>query len=485
MLLAAIAAYYRVPWSDEGWFSSAAFNLARHGFMGTTVLDPASTHLTRIDRRTYWVMPLYLLGQALWLKIFPATLFVIRLFTVAWIPLALFSFHRFLRAIETGANATALATCLFALSFIFVDNAGFARPDLMCCALGLAGLACYVQWRNTNISLALLSANAFVAASGLTHPNGIFYFLCLLSVVLFYDRTRLRFAALSAAVAPYLVLGALWSVYISRDPVAFLDQMRANGTNGRWTATLNPIAILWSELAERYAVAFGLATKGWALLKLPALLAYVAGIAGILSQRESRREPSTRLLLLLLTVCFFAMAIFNQKLTYYLIHILPWYIALLALFVVRLWERFARLRVVLAVATIALAGLDAGGILMKAYSRSQTAVQEQAAIEFTLAHARPRDRIAGTAALIYGFGFDNRLRDDVRLGIVSGVKPDIIVVEPVYQGVYDSWQTVDPATMRAVSERLFAYRLAFNNGCCRVYLPPQRRLSHDDVADKR
>src|SRR5580704_8003553 len=59
LLVAAVAAHNRIPWSDEGWFSSASYNLARHGFLGTTVIDPTDMHLTRIDRRTYWVMPLY------------------------------------------------------------------------------------------------------------------------------------------------------------------------------------------------------------------------------------------------------------------------------------------------------------------------------------------------------------------------------------------------------------------------------------------
>ena len=129
LLLAAIAACYRAPWSDEGWFSSASYNLARHGFLGTTVLDPTDMRLTRIDRRTYWVMPLYLLGQALWLKLFPPTLFAVRSFTLLWIPLAVFSFYRFLWRVTSNARASALAACLLALSFIFIDNACFARPD--------------------------------------------------------------------------------------------------------------------------------------------------------------------------------------------------------------------------------------------------------------------------------------------------------------------------------------------------------------------
>ena len=104
-------------------FSRArAYNLARHGFMGTTVINPSDLHLTRIESRTYWVMPLYLVGQAIWLKLFPATIFAVRSFSILWAPVALFSFHRFLYKVTSNAQASALAVCLLALSFIFIDT---------------------------------------------------------------------------------------------------------------------------------------------------------------------------------------------------------------------------------------------------------------------------------------------------------------------------------------------------------------------------
>jgi hypothetical protein len=80
----------------------------------------------------------------------------------------------------------------------------------------------------------------------------------------------------------------------------------------------------------------------------------------------------------------------------------------------------------------------------------------------------------GTAALIYGFGFDARLRDDARLGTTSGRTPDIIIIEPLYRDLYDSWKVVRAGEIQAIKERLAAYRLAFDNGPCQVYLRPER-----------
>jgi hypothetical protein len=134
VLVVAVAARNRLPWSDEGLFSSASYNLAHHGFLGTTVLESAGTGLTRIERHTYWVMPLYLLGQALWYKFVPASVLLTRTFTLLCVPLALWAFHVFLSRLLPQTRTPALGVSLLAL-FHLPDNAGFARPG--CCAARL------------------------------------------------------------------------------------------------------------------------------------------------------------------------------------------------------------------------------------------------------------------------------------------------------------------------------------------------------------
>ena len=79
----------RAPWCDEAWFANPAYNLAYKGFMGTTVLDPASStwksvKLTGIDRHTYWVMPLNLLLNAAGFKFFGFSIFPMRLLSLLW-----------------------------------------------------------------------------------------------------------------------------------------------------------------------------------------------------------------------------------------------------------------------------------------------------------------------------------------------------------------------------------------------------------------
>jgi hypothetical protein len=473
IVVAAVAAHNRTPWSDEGQFSSASYNLAKHGFFGTTVIELAGTSLTRMDRHTYWIMPLFPLGQSLWYKVFPASVFWTRAFTIAWIPIALTAFFLFVDKLTGDRRVSTIAVSLLALSFVFVDNAAFGRPDFMCFAFGLCGLAAYVRLREQSLGKALFWSNVFIAASGLSHPNGLLHFAALVLLVIWLDRFRLTFALAAAAAAPYLLLAVPWALYILQDYHAFIDQMRYNGTNGRWTSTLNPFAIVWGEIRYRYLVTFGLITRGPAFLKAYALLLYLVAVVCSLVDRGLRRRPETRLLLALLAVYLVVMSVFNQKLSYYLIHIVPIYIALLAVWLVWNWDQRSRLRPILVVAAILLAAIDTGGLLLKAQTRSYIAT-ERGAIDFLRSHTRPSDRIVGTAGLIYDLGFDSRLRDDPYVGLRSGRPPDAIVVELIYKDMYTGWATQRPTDQRAINARLSQYRLAYQNTDYEVFLAPGR-----------
>ena len=81
--------FTRAPWCDEAWFGNPAYNLAYKGFMGTTVLEPASStwknvKLTGIDRHTYWVMPLNLLVNAASFRVFGFSIYSMRLISLLW-----------------------------------------------------------------------------------------------------------------------------------------------------------------------------------------------------------------------------------------------------------------------------------------------------------------------------------------------------------------------------------------------------------------
>lgn len=439
--------------------------------MGTTVLQDVTPGLLHIDRYTYWVMPLFLVGQAAWYLLTPETMFWTRAFCIVWGLAGLWAFHRLLMRLFPGQAVALTATALLATSFIYIDNAAFARPDVPCLALGLAALAFYMDQRETNMNRAMLLANTCLAASAFMHPNAIYHAVAFAVTVLWLDVRRLRWTNLLLGAAPYAVAAALWGLYISLDYAAFRAQMHTNAANNdRFTTTFNPLTILVNEIRGRYFYTFGLMTRGVSLLKAAALAAYLAGLAVCLGAGELRRSFPVRLLLVWTAVYFAGLCVFNQKLSYYMVHIVPMYIALLAVAVCWAWKTLPRLRVILAAGLLGLALVDVGGIAVRAYTRSYVASQ-QALVRYVREHTPPAGGIAGTAALLFEMDFDTRLRDDPKLGIGRGWDPDVIVIESIYRDHYAGWSTLRPADMAQIRERLEKeYRLGYREGEYEVYL---------------
>ena len=442
--------------------------------MGTPVLDSRGNggHLTRIEEHTYWVFPGFLVSQGLWYKVFPTTLFWTRAHTIAWFALSLAALFWYLRKLLPESNVVPwLATMLFAGSFVAMDNAGFARPDIPCCALGLASMAAYVHLREKSLVNALFVANALVALSGLMHPNGIFHWIGLVALILWLDRKRLRLASLAAAIIPYAVLGGFWALYLMQDTQAVLDQLRGN-SGDRWPGTWNPILILGREFM-RYWQAYGLVTGGVNSLKLLGLILNWGAVAGCFLSRDLRNRDNVRFLLVQLGLYFLGLSVFNQKLTYYLIHIAPFYAILNAVFLTWLMEQGVRWGRLLPVAIALLIGVETGGIVLKAYTRSYVKAQ-RAAVKVVRSYARPGDRIYGSASLLYEMDFDSRLTDDAYLGTETGRVPNIIVIENLYRMLYEAWKIERPADMRIVMDRLAGYRMSYRQDGYEVWVEKDR-----------
>lgn len=455
-------------------FSSAAHDLAVENKLGTTVLREHANgiYLPGIQERTYWVLPGFLVGQGLWYKVFPSTIFWTRVFTITWLPM-LFSgvFFYLSKLFPDSREAPWLALLLLAGNFIIIDNAGFARPEIPCGALGIAAMAAYVQWRDRHFYRALFAANFLVALSGLMHPNGIFHWIGLVMLILWLDRRRVRTAAVAVSLMPYCVLGALWLPYLLLDPEGARLQMEANSA-GRFIGSFNPLVILGDELF-RYAQAYGLATGGINRLKLLQLILSGAAVIGCLLIDGLRRRPMVQLLLAQTGLYFLALTLFNQKLTYYLVHIVPFYVMLTAVWLGWLWENRPAFRKLIPVAVATVVLIDMGGILVKSYTRSYVATQRQT-VAFILAQARPSDKIFGTASLLYEMNFDPRLTDDFTLGVDSDEMPDIVVIEQLYRQVYGQWRIAKPSEMNRITDRLSSYTLEFQRDDYEVWIRKDR-----------
>src|ERR1700733_4580203 len=79
LVLALCLARTKAAWCDEGWFANPAYNLAFHGNLGMSVLEPSGFHLNAyfrgIQQRTYLFPPNHMVALAGWFRLFGASIF--------------------------------------------------------------------------------------------------------------------------------------------------------------------------------------------------------------------------------------------------------------------------------------------------------------------------------------------------------------------------------------------------------------------------
>jgi hypothetical protein len=468
VLLGVASALTKLPVCDEAWYANPAFNLSAGRSMGTTVLESAGTPLHGLDLHTYWVMPLYIVGQAFVYELFGPGLLQARLFSLAWGLVILAAWFVILRVLFEEKYIALLAVFVMAIDSYMIAVGSTGRSDMMCAGLGIAGIACYLALRPRNLSVALVASNALVAASGLTHPNGTLYLASLLFLVWSLDRHNVRWIHVGAGAAPYLIGAAIWSAYILQNPGDFIAQfggnarVRASGMTSAW-------AVITRE-GLRYANAYGLGSgsTGLARVKIVVLLAYLSGIAGVSLTPRLRRQPASRLLLSMTGLTFVLMVLIEgAKQDWYLVHILPFFGALLAV-----WTVHCLKHRVLPVGIVAL-GMS-GFVLVNVglvgwlFHRADYQRRYLPVVEFLRAKPNDRASVIGTGELGFQIGFD-RVSDDTRLGFYSGKRPDLIVVEDIYEGWFRKHQTREPDVYRHVRKMLAGARKVFDNGQYRVY----------------
>ena len=450
-VLSVSSALTKSPWSDEAWFANAAWNLATKGRMVTTVLETSGTNLQGLDQYTFWVMPLHLLVQAGWYKVFGFSLLGMRLISVGFGFLALVAWYVVIKSLSESRQVALLTVALLSVDYVFVMGASLGRMDMMSSALGASGLAVYLLLREQSLTKAIFFSQSLVVASGLTHPNGgLLFFFGVLSIAVLFDRTRLlRPWKLATFCLPYVIGSLLWGAYIIRAPSLFVAQFTTNASmGGRLSGLTSPLTALQNEITLRYLQSFGLAGhslghEGPIKLKALILATYIVAISGVLITRKLRQQAGIRRLLLLTLLFFLLLAIFDgQKLSFYLIHIIPLYTALLAVWIRWCWTSRPFPRWVPILILTGFISLQAGGILYRAYLDSYHN-SYLPAVNFIKGNFDDNTRVMGSAVLGFGIGFD-RIIDDVRLGFLTGRRPKLIVVGETYDGAFKDYEKKEP-----------------------------------------
>ncbi len=449
------------PRADEGFFASPALNLVETGSMGTPVLEPGHSFMKDIDRYTYWITPLHFVVQAAWYKVFGFGLVTMRTLSMAFALAALASWYLLMRRFAGNESVALLAVALIGLDYNFVVGGSSGRMDMMAAALGFGAFAAYMELRERHFAAALVTANALVCAAGLTHPvAGYLYFAGIMLVMLSYDWRRIRLRQIALVLLPYVIGGSAWGWYILKDPSAFVAQFATNATmHGRLLGLSAPWMGFVREIDGRYLMAFGLGRHSYGhdgpvYLKVLILVAFLVGLAGAVFTPAIRRAKRYRTLMLLAALFFVLLSIFDgQKAYYYLIHVFPFYAALTAVWVARLWQRHGALRPVLAVAVGGVLTLQVAAVLYLA-TRYTYARTYEPAVEFLRTAVPPERTIIGSASLGFGLKFPRTLVDDVRLGCLTGRKPDYIVVNEEYRQVFGDYAVREPAIYEFIHARL-------------------------------
>jgi hypothetical protein len=468
------------PEIDEGWFASPALNLVTRGSMGTTVLEPTGTltsKLAGINQHTYWVMPLHLLAQAGWYEVFGFSLFSMRALSIVWGLVALASWFLIMKALSGNLKLSAMAFAFIAVDYVFIMHSSLGRMDMMCAALGFAAFAAYLCIREHNFTLGVVASQSLVAASLFTHPNGVMAFAGLLFLTLYFDRARVRWKPALLAATPYLIAAAGWGLYILQSPSSFAGQF-SDQAAGRAPGLSAPLTALKEEFTLKYFEAFGLApfSTGASRLKILILIAYAVAIAGAIGVRAIRRHEGFRALLILTAIYFVIETFFNHKLVFYLVHIIPMFAAILAVWVYWCWTKLRVPRKVIVMAVCAFLFLQITGVV---YRVNQNSYQEDylPAVAFLKQRSCDKTLVMGSAEMAFGLGFEHVI-DDIRFGYYSGKTPDFIVMGYHYDGLMKLLEEREPAVYETATEQLsHSYKQVYNHGSYQIYA-----LDKDTVA---
>jgi hypothetical protein len=229
---------------------------------------------------------------------------------------------------------------------------------------------------------------------------------------------------------------------------------------------------LQREIAERYLPAFGFqpGAPAAAEIKLLLLLGYAVGLVGTLSVRELRRRDGVRVLLILTAIhLLFLTLLDSAKQPAYLIYSIPFFGAVLAVWILWCWNRPSMPRGVVALAVAAFICLQLGGVArLVTQNRYRGSYKEAAA--FLTAHATPADLVMGEPELGFTRGFDGSFVDDRRLGYYSHKIPRFIIAGEDYKHSFEKFRSERPEIAQYIAALLASqYRMVFENDTYTIF----------------
>lgn len=480
VLIAALAARTKAPANDEGPLANISWTLVQEGRMAITIYVDKDRPGEGVDKRAYLVAPLYPVVLAGVFEVWGRSLVAMRWIAIVFGVVGIGAFFLYLDRLTGRRPVALLGAGLLGLSYVYLDAGSYGRMDNMSTALGLAGWAAYLYWREEQFDRAILVSQTLIVLGGITHWCGLFWALGLYLQTIGWDGRRLRWRHLGLAAIPYGIAGAAWGAYIWLDPREFLRQFFGNAkASGRMSGLSAPWMGIWREFTERYPTSYGLGAhmagnRGPIFLKAGMLAAYVAALVACLVWTPLRKREGRGMLLLLAALFFLLHGILEgQKLTLYLVHIVPMYTGLLALAAAEVAERGIGARWAVAVGLAGLLLVDAGGML---YRTRQNAL---ATINAPVGAAIREQAPAGS--LVYGhsslyFTVDERYvyRDDSYLGYLDGKVPDYYITDLTWDIIHTEQKELQSNIWRHIAAVRERSQLLYRNAAYAVYRVEKR-----------
>ncbi len=423
----------------------------------------------------YWQPPVYFLATALWYRIVGFGLFQVRLLSIVFGLLCLISWFTIVRGLARSAVAGLLAMGLISVDYFFLIGASHGRMDIMCVGFGSLGLAAYVRWHLTNARLAIFSGHTLAALAVFSHPVGIVWAVALLLAMWFFDRRLLSFRLLVIGALPYLLGASAWGVYIAQDTAAFHEQMRAILAENQRVfydpnfSGFRPIQYLEQEIVNRYAAPFGLLPDVSLARRLKAvvLVAYLGAVCGILAIRRLRSNPAVAWFAAIFIASFFLLAeVSPSKYSYYLPHTTVMLAACFSVFLSYVTSPPAWRSIATAVAI--LAGIQLAGIVHLARS-DDFHRQFQPAVAAIRHVAGSNARVMASNHFWLGLWDDPNFLTDPTLGFLSGLRPDVFVMDPLSRSLHAMDKERDPAKYSHVQSAIENSNLIFDNNVYQIY----------------
>jgi 4-amino-4-deoxy-L-arabinose transferase-like glycosyltransferase len=457
------SAYTLLPNVDEAWFTIPGYNLAEHGFFGTSTLEETASFrqvkLTGINHYTYWIMPLFPLIQAIWGKIFSFGLIQTRFVSITFGFIALLSWTFLIIKLSGNRRLALIAVGILAIDYHFIYAASLGRMDMMTASLSVSGFAIFAWLREKHLSRAILAAYTLAALAFFSHPLGLLGVISLTIFVILLDFRKIRLKHFAFSAAPFLVLGFFWSIYIMQRPDLFLLQFGGNASD-RWGFFRAPFGELWREIQIRYLVNFGIGENlnRAGQVKIFLLVGYLAAIASILAIKPLRARMLSRFLLLVVLQQFFMLLLLDgMKQHYYMIHITPTLTVILAVFIDWLMSQKRPLKLLSFGVFLTIVAIYSGTHLLRV-KRNEYHNNYLAVGSILNQNSRSEDLIMASSEFWFVLSKKENLLDDYRLGYLTGKRANFIVIDkPRYKNWFDNLAEKEPSTFGYMENLLQNY----------------------------